>query len=104
MRRTLRILDLHISTWLVIVVVSAVGIVAPNLSICQTRDQSAAEIIDFLTSPVKPPNYLNTQLMRREDPDRAAANELVALGEAAVDDLEAAMDRMEQETDAKHLV
>lgn len=101
---------LRFSAPLVTVVVSAVGVLAPNASLCQTRDQSATEIIRFLTGPVNPngPPIVEVQpgnpLTRRAEPDRAAANALVALGSAAADDLDAALNRIEQETNEGHVV
>lgn|ERR1017187_1464570 len=78
------------------VVVSTVSIFAPNASLCQTRHQSAAEIIRFLNDPRVVVGSLPQRLEQRRA-ERAAANELVALGSAAVRDLDAALDRMEQQ-------
>jgi hypothetical protein len=63
----------------------------------QTAPQSAAGIIRFLSDPVSQPGLLDKNGGRKSEADRAAANSLVALGPAAIRDLDSVFDVIERQ-------
>jgi hypothetical protein len=82
---------------LAITVMLAVGLIPVRAGKSQVGDKSAAKLIHFLTDPVERPDLLDKNGARIPDGDRAAANLLVAMGSAAIDDLDAAFDLIERQ-------
>lgn len=85
---------------LAVAVTLAFGFIAVRAGVCESRNQSAAELIHFLTDPFDPfehPELLDSNGYRMAKNDRAAANSLVALGPAAIPNLNSAFDLIERQ-------
>ncbi len=85
---------------LAMIVMLAFGLIAVRAGKSQTGDQSAGKLIHFLTDSIDPfekSDLLDKNGARIAAVDRAAANSLVALGSAAIDDLNAAFDQIERQ-------
>ena len=78
----------------------ASGLIAAQTAENRPRDPSAAKLIHDLAEPINPlerPDLYDTSGFKISDRNRALANSLVALGSAAVPDLETAFDQIEQQ-------
>jgi hypothetical protein len=82
------------SAFLGVFALLGLGLIVLGTGKSQTGEKSAAEIIQFLTDPAAELSITDKNYEWPPERDRAAANSLVALGPAAIPDLEAAFDRI----------
>lgn len=76
------------------------GLVAARVGNGQTGERSAAKLIHVLTDPIDPlehPDLYDTSGFKMSDRNRDAANSLVALGSAAIPDLDSAFNQIERQ-------
>jgi hypothetical protein len=85
---------------LISTVMLAFGLIGAQAGENPFKDPSAARLIHFLTEPIDPLEHrglYDTSGFEMSDRNRAAANSLVALGSAAIPDLDSAFDQIEQQ-------